>query len=176
MKDAFLKVFVQPKKFGQCLRNMLLDSISQAMPTMACLCSTYYSKALRKRQDWVQLHSRVPRLSTSLYRLFKVNIGKCCVGRLLQFMTYCACFIPNKMIWSTNYFFWSQARKWQQLNAKRYGDKRKFGHQEAEKEDMPPEHVRKIIKVSQESMQPGYRNLWPSGPHYMQTEWFCCMT
>jgi len=41
-----------------------------------------------------------------------------------------------------------QARKWQQLNSKRYSDKRKFGYVEAPKEDMPPEHVRKIIKVS----------------------------
>jgi hypothetical protein len=41
-----------------------------------------------------------------------------------------------------------QARKWQQLNSKRYSDKRKFGFVEAPKEDMPPEHVRKIIKVS----------------------------
>lgn len=41
-----------------------------------------------------------------------------------------------------------QARKWQQLNAKRYADKRKFGYVEAQKEDMPPEHVRKIIRVS----------------------------
>jgi len=40
-----------------------------------------------------------------------------------------------------------QARKWQQLNSKRYSDKRKFGYVEAPKEDMPPEHVRKIIKV-----------------------------
>ena len=40
-----------------------------------------------------------------------------------------------------------QARKWQQLNAKRYGEKRKFGYVEAQKEDMPPEHVRKIIRV-----------------------------
>lgn len=39
-----------------------------------------------------------------------------------------------------------QARKWAQLNAKRYSDKRKFGYTEAQKEDMPPEHVRKIIK------------------------------
>eukprot|EP00959_Pyramimonas_sp_CCMP1952_P161418 3375487-Pyramimonas_sp.AAC.5 len=39
-----------------------------------------------------------------------------------------------------------RARKWQQLNQKRYGDKRKFGYVAAQKEDMPPEHVRKIIK------------------------------
>ena len=41
----------------------------------------------------------------------------------------------------------TQARKWQQLNSKRYGDKRKFGYVEPAKEDMPPEHVRKIIRV-----------------------------
>ena len=40
-----------------------------------------------------------------------------------------------------------QARKWHQLNTKRYGDKHKFGYSEAQKEDMPPEHVRKIIRV-----------------------------
>lgn len=40
-----------------------------------------------------------------------------------------------------------QARKWQQLNSKRYGEKRRFGFVEAQKEEMPPEHVRKIIKV-----------------------------
>jgi hypothetical protein len=33
------------------------------------------------------------------------------------------------------------------MNNKRYADKRKFGFVEAPKEDMPPEHVRKIIKV-----------------------------
>ena len=39
-----------------------------------------------------------------------------------------------------------KARKWHQLNSKRYGDKRKFGFVEAQKEDMPPKHVRKIIR------------------------------
>ncbi|CAL6336983.1 unnamed protein product [Bathycoccus prasinos] len=39
-----------------------------------------------------------------------------------------------------------RARKWQNLNAKRYSDKRKFGYTEPEKEQMPPEHVRKILK------------------------------
>lgn len=33
----------------------------------------------------------------------------------------------------------SAARKWQQLNAKRYGEKRKFGFVEQAKEDMPAE-------------------------------------
>lgn len=40
-----------------------------------------------------------------------------------------------------------QAHKWQQLNSKRYSEKRKFGYVEAQKEEMPPEHVRKIIRV-----------------------------
>merc|ERR1712070_999050 len=39
-----------------------------------------------------------------------------------------------------------RAREWQNLNAKRYSDKRKFGYTEPEKEQMPPEHVRKILK------------------------------
>ncbi|KAI9486401.1 MAG: splicing factor Prp8 [Benjaminiella poitrasii] len=39
-----------------------------------------------------------------------------------------------------------KARKWQQLQNKRYGEKRKFGFIEHEKSDMPPEHLRKIIK------------------------------
>ena len=41
-----------------------------------------------------------------------------------------------------------QAKKWQQLNQKRYSDKRRTGRVESQKADMPPEHVRKIIKVS----------------------------
>ena len=32
------------------------------------------------------------------------------------------------------------------LQSKRYSDKRKFSFIEAQKEDMPPEHVRKIIR------------------------------
>mmetsp|Transcript_28524 Transcript_28524/g.46221 ORF Transcript_28524/g.46221 Transcript_28524/m.46221 type:complete len:2342 (+) Transcript_28524:3-7028(+) len=42
--------------------------------------------------------------------------------------------------------FEEKARKWQQLNSKKYSERRKFGYVEAAKEDMPPEHVRKIIK------------------------------
>ncbi|KAF9434505.1 Pre-mRNA-processing-splicing factor 8 [Entomortierella beljakovae] len=39
-----------------------------------------------------------------------------------------------------------KSRKWQQLQSKRYGEKRKFGFVAHEKVDMPPEHIRKIIK------------------------------
>ena len=38
------------------------------------------------------------------------------------------------------------ARKWQQLQSKRYAEKRKFGFIDVQKEDMPPAHVRKIIR------------------------------
>ena len=35
-----------------------------------------------------------------------------------------------------------KVRKWHQMNAKRYGEKRKHGFVEAQKENMPPEHIR----------------------------------
>jgi pre-mRNA-processing factor 8 len=37
-----------------------------------------------------------------------------------------------------------QARKWQQLQSKRYAEKRKFGFVDSQKEDLPPQHVRKV--------------------------------
>ncbi|KAL7692648.1 putative tetratricopeptide-like helical domain superfamily, ribonuclease H-like superfamily [Plasmopara halstedii] len=39
-----------------------------------------------------------------------------------------------------------RSRRWDKMNAKRYGEKRKFGFVESVKDDMPPEHVRKIVK------------------------------
>lgn len=39
-----------------------------------------------------------------------------------------------------------KARKWANLQAKRFGERRKFGYVDTYKEDMPAEHVRKIIK------------------------------
>ena len=39
-----------------------------------------------------------------------------------------------------------QARKWSQLQKKRYGPKMRFGAVQAQKDDMPPDHVRKIIR------------------------------
>ena len=38
------------------------------------------------------------------------------------------------------------ARKWHQLQSKRYAEKRKFGFIDVQKEDMPPEHLRKIVR------------------------------
>lgn len=39
-----------------------------------------------------------------------------------------------------------KSKKWQQLQKKRFAEKRKFGFVDTQKEDMPPEHIRKIIK------------------------------
>lgn len=39
-----------------------------------------------------------------------------------------------------------KAKKWENLQKQRYAEKRKFGFANLQKEDMPPEHVRKIIK------------------------------
>ena len=39
-----------------------------------------------------------------------------------------------------------KSRKWAQLNTKRFSKKKKSGYVDALKEDMPPEHVRKIIR------------------------------
>lgn len=39
-----------------------------------------------------------------------------------------------------------RAKKWRLMNSKRYAKKRKFGYVDAQKEDMPPEHVRKIVR------------------------------
>ena len=58
-----------------------------------------------------------------------------------------------------NFFlFFSLARKWQQLQSKRYSEKRKFGFVEAQKEDMPPEHVRKIIRDHGDMTHKKFRN------------------
>lgn len=39
-----------------------------------------------------------------------------------------------------------KARKWRHFNNKKYGDKKKFGHTEPQKEVLPPEILRKVIK------------------------------
>ncbi|PVU94407.1 hypothetical protein BB561_002578, partial [Smittium simulii] len=39
-----------------------------------------------------------------------------------------------------------KAKKWIQLNSRKYSEKRRFGFVDQEKAMMPPEHLRKIIK------------------------------
>ena len=41
-----------------------------------------------------------------------------------------------------------KSSKWRQLQNRRYGEKRKAGFIDTGKQDLPPEHVRKILKVS----------------------------
>jgi pre-mRNA-processing factor 8 len=50
------------------------------------------------------------------------------------------------------------AQKWQQLQSKRFAEKRKFGFVDAQKEDMPPEHLRKIIRDHGDMSSRKYRH------------------
>ncbi|GKD55109.1 pre-mRNA-processing-splicing factor 8A-like protein, partial [Tanacetum coccineum] len=50
-----------------------------------------------------------------------------------------------------------KARKWTQLNSKRYSEKKKFGYVETAKENMPPEHVRKIISDQGDMLSKNFR-------------------
>lgn len=51
-----------------------------------------------------------------------------------------------------------KAQKWHQLQTKRFADKRKFGFVDAQKEDMPPEHLRKIIRDHGDMTSRKYRH------------------
>lgn len=50
------------------------------------------------------------------------------------------------------------AQKWQQLQSKRFAEKRKFGFVDAQKEHMPPEHIRKIIRDHGDMSSRKYRH------------------
>lgn len=50
------------------------------------------------------------------------------------------------------------AQKWAQIQSKRFADKRKFGFVDAQKEDMPPEHLRKIIRDHGDMSSRKYRH------------------
>ncbi|XP_038114619.1 pre-mRNA-processing-splicing factor 8 [Culex quinquefasciatus] len=51
-----------------------------------------------------------------------------------------------------------KAQKWSQLQTKRFAEKRKFGFIDAQKEDMPPEHIRKIIRDHGDMTSRKYRH------------------
>lgn len=51
-----------------------------------------------------------------------------------------------------------KAQKWQQLQSKKFAEKRKFGFIDAQKEDMPPEHIRKIIRDHGDMTSRKYRH------------------
>lgn len=51
-----------------------------------------------------------------------------------------------------------KSKKWQQLQSKRYSEKKKFGFVDTQKEDMPPEHLRKIIRDHGDMTSKKYRH------------------
>lgn len=51
-----------------------------------------------------------------------------------------------------------KSKKWQLLQSKRYSEKKKFGFVETQKEDMPPEHLRKIIRDHGDMTSKKYRH------------------
>lgn len=51
-----------------------------------------------------------------------------------------------------------KGQKWQQMQSQKYVEKKKFGFVEAQKEDMPPEHVRKIIRDHGDMTNRKYRH------------------
>lgn len=51
-----------------------------------------------------------------------------------------------------------KSKKWKQLQSKRFAEKRKFGFVDAQKEEMPPEHVRKVIRDHGDMTSRKYRH------------------
>uniref|UniRef100_A0A183BZ37 MPN domain-containing protein n=1 Tax=Globodera pallida TaxID=36090 RepID=A0A183BZ37_GLOPA len=54
--------------------------------------------------------------------------------------------------------FTDKSKKWKQLQSKRFAEKRKFGFVDSQKEEMPPEHVRKIIRDHGDMTSRKYRH------------------
>lgn len=51
-----------------------------------------------------------------------------------------------------------KSQKWTQLQSKRFSEKRKLGFIDAQKEDMPPEHLRKIVRDHGDMSSRKYRH------------------
>lgn len=51
-----------------------------------------------------------------------------------------------------------KSQKWMQFQTKRFAEKRKFGFVDTQKEDMPPEHIRKIIRDHGDMTSRKYRH------------------
>lgn len=51
-----------------------------------------------------------------------------------------------------------KSKRWYQLRSKRFNNKRKLGHSETNKSEMPPEHCRKIIKDHGDMSSKKWRN------------------
>ncbi|XP_055686190.1 pre-mRNA-processing-splicing factor 8 [Lutzomyia longipalpis] len=65
---------------------------------------------------------------------------------------------PQKLDVMTEEKLQEKSQKWQQLQSKRFAEKRKFGFVDAQKEDMPPEHIRKIIRDHGDMTSRKYRH------------------
>jgi hypothetical protein len=61
-----------------------------------------------------------------------------------------------------------KARKWQKLNSKRYSDKKKFGYIDSKQEDMPPEHLRKIVRDHGDMTSKKFRYVCPPQCHRLK--------
>jgi hypothetical protein len=61
-----------------------------------------------------------------------------------------------------------KARKWQKLNSKRYSDKKKFGYIDSKQEDMPPEHLRKIVRDHGDMTSKKFRYVCPLQCHRLK--------
>ena len=126
-----------PKSPTTCLRR----NSKKKVHTCGILCSMSCDNIKGK----IQLISLLQKTTLLLFyhtllhvlRNVGVNAEWCVVQLELQ---------NNSQISSSGQSFFSAVRKWQQLQSKRYSEKRKFGFIDAQKEDMPPEHVRKIIR------------------------------
>lgn len=74
-------------------------------------------------------------------------------------MVQCLSVIKSNLIFLyVNEIYLISAQKWQQLQSKRFAEKRKFGFVDAQKEDMPPEHIRKIIRDHGDMSSRKYRH------------------
>lgn len=65
---------------------------------------------------------------------------------------------PSDTVYPAEAQLQEKARKWMQLKSKQYSSKRKFGFVETQKEGMPPEHVRKIIRDHGDMSSKKYRH------------------
>lgn len=76
-------------------------------------------------------------------------------GNVIDFLVFFTMTVSLLFLTMTILFV---AQKWQQLQSKRFAEKRKFGFVDAQKEDMPAEHIRKIIRDHGDMSSRKYRH------------------
>jgi pre-mRNA-processing factor 8 len=77
---------------------------------------------------------------------FVTSNGCGLVDLILKIVVFCVQPTAEELIAIRRRALEEKAKKWTKLNSKRYAEKRKFGYVEPQKENMPAEHVRKIVK------------------------------